>query len=195
MSKNLTWTTKDKKHLYSTRIMEVNAQTAISPNGDESSFIVLDAPDWVIAVPFLDKKQAYIVHNIDEDCFLMVSQWRHGAEELSIEFPGGVVDKGEDPLKAAKRELLEETGYDASEIIHLGSINPNPAIYSNTLHIYGAKALSNTHTLDLDDDEFVSFQAIPVREVIQDMGKKPYCHSLMATALLFYLQNEEMIGS
>ncbi len=195
MSKNLTWTTKEKSLLLKTRIMDIHTQTSISPNGNTSQFIVLDAPDWAIIVPFLKRSDAKAQYNIDEDCFLMVTQWRHGSEELSIEFPGGVVDKGEEALEGAKRELLEETGYEAQEIVHLGSLNPNPAIYKNTLHVYAAKELRNTHSLHLDEDEFVSFQAIPVSEVKANMGKKPYVHALMATALLLYVQNEKMIGS
>ncbi len=191
MGKKLEWKSLNKELLLKTRIMDINTQSAVSPEGNVSTFIVLDAPDWAIIVPFLDKDQAYQEYGITEDCFLMVSQWRHGSESLSTEFPGGVVDKGEDPLIGAKRELLEETGYEAGEVIHLGSINPNPAIYKNTLHIYCAKHLKNTHTLNLDDDEFVSFKAVPVTEVKANMGKEPYVHALMATALMYYCQSEK----
>ncbi len=190
-TENLTWKTKNKELLLETRIMDVNTQVAVSPEGNESTFIVLDAPDWAIIVPLLHREQALLDFEIDEDCFLMVSQWRHGSECLSIEFPGGVVDKGEDPLKGAKRELVEETGYEAGDIFHLGSINPNPAIYKNNLHVYGAKNLQNTHKRNLDEDEFVSFHAIPVREVTENMGKPPYVHALMGTALMYFLQQKK----
>ncbi len=193
MSKNeehLIWNTTEKNIILQTRIMDVNEQKAVSPEGNESTFIVLDAPDWVITIPFLDKEQAQKEYGIPEDCFLMVTQWRHGNEQLSTEFPGGVVNENEPHQVGAKRELLEETGYDAGEIKHLGSINPNPAIFSNTLHVYSAKQLTNTKIRNLDEDEYVRFQAIPVREVKANMGKAPYTHALMGTALMYYIQNE-----
>ncbi len=191
MNENIEWKTKKRELLLQTRIMSVNTQTSISPEGDESSFIILDAPNWVVCIATLDREQAKKDFNIDEECFLMVNQWRHGSEELSIEFPGGVIDSGEAPSTAAKRELLEETGYKAGALTHLGSVNPNPAIFSNTFHIYCAKDLENTHSLNLDDDEYVLSTAVPIREVCDNMGKKPYSHALMATALMLYVQNEK----
>ncbi len=188
--KNLIWDTKKRELLFETRILDVMSQVSTSPEGDESTFVVLDAPDWVITVATLNRQQSKDDFGIDEECFLMVRQWRHGSEEISIEFPGGVIDRGEDPLFAAKRELLEETGYKAGSISHLGSMSPNPAIFRNTLHVYFASELKNTHELNLDDDEYVSAMAIPVREVYKNMGKKPYIHALMGTALMYYMQKD-----
>ncbi len=190
--KKLAWKPTEKSLLLQTRILDVQSQKAISPEGNESTFIIFDAPDWVITVPFIHREQAKKEFGIDDDCFLMVCQWRHGSECISVEFPGGVIDKGEEPLIAAKREFVEETGYESEEIIHLGSLNPNPAIFSNTLHVYGVKNCINTHKRNLDDDEYVSFQAIPTKEVLANMGKKPYVHALMSTALLLFLQNKEL---
>ncbi len=192
MKENLTWITKEKTQIFNARIMEICNQSAISPDGEESHFIVVEAPDWVITIPVISADQAKKEYGIDEECFLMVSQWRHGSEELSIEFPGGVIERGEDPSIGAKRELREETGYAANDLIHLSSLNPNPAIFKNTLHIFLAKNLTNTHSLNLDHDEYVGFKAVPVREVITSMGKKPYTHALMSTALLLYIQNEKI---
>ncbi len=187
MKENLEWTSTKKTHLFSTRIMEIYNQASISPEGNESNFVVVQAPDWVITVPILEAKYANEKYSINEDCFLMVSQWRHGSEEISIEFPGGVIEKGEVIEEAAKRELLEETGFYANTITHLSSLNPNPAIFQNTLHIFAATDLKNTFKQNLDTDEYVGFRPVPIREVITNMGKKPYCHALMATALMVYM--------
>ena len=70
----------------------------------------------------------------------MVRQYRHGANRITLETPGGLVDPGETPAEAAAREMLEETGYQAREIISLGGINPNPAIFSNRLHAFPYRA-------------------------------------------------------
>lgn len=163
-------------------------QAAISPDGIENEYIVLDTFDWVITIPILDKNQAKDEYGIQEPCFLMVSQWRHGTKQLSTEFPGGVIDAGENPQDAAKRELLEETGYKSDNIIFLGTMSPNPAIFSNRVHFFAAKNLINTKQLDLDADEFVSTTAIPIAQVCAKMGQSPYTHALMGSALHLYTQ-------
>jgi 8-oxo-dGTP pyrophosphatase MutT (NUDIX family) len=117
----------------------------------------------------------------------MVHQWRYGSAELSVEFPGGVVEKGEDPEAGARRELEEETAHRAGRLIKFGSLRPNPAIMSNTVHFYLAEDLIPLSRQNLDEDEFVDVLRISEKEVIANMGKPPYIHSLSAAALAFYL--------
>ncbi len=172
---DLTWEKKNKTLLLKTRIADITEVEYTSPEGKTSPFIVMDAPDWVITVPLL--------HTADEDFFLMVQQWRHGSSQISIEFPGGVINKGEKPEDGARRELLEETGYDAKKLIHLGSMSPNPAIMSNKIHFFAALDLINTKKQHLDDDEYVQFLLEPVKKIYGSMGEEPYIHALMCAAL------------
>ena len=117
----------------------------------------------------------------------MVRQWRHGARELSLEFPGGVFEKGETPSLAAARELLEETGYEANTIDELGVFNPNPAIMSNRVHFFLARILAPPITQKLDEDEYLEVEIVPWEKVFRGMGKPPYIHALMAAAMSLYL--------
>jgi 8-oxo-dGTP pyrophosphatase MutT (NUDIX family) len=119
--------------------------------------------------------------------FLMVHQWRCGSAELSVEFPGGIIEPGEDPEAGAKRELEEETAYKAASLVKLGSFRPNPAFMSNSVHFYMAENLTPLAGQKLDEDEFVDVLHIDEKEVIANMGKAPYIHSLSAAALLLYL--------
>jgi 8-oxo-dGTP pyrophosphatase MutT (NUDIX family) len=119
----------------------------------------------------------------------MVRQWRHGAAQLSLEFPGGVIERGEEPMAAAARELSEETAYKAGRIVSLGSCSPNPAIMANHVHFFLAEDLQPLEGQNLDEDEYVDVELVPVDEVIQNMGHSPYIHALMGTALTLYLQS------
>lgn len=181
----LKWTSGEKKLLLKTVVFDVTSSTNIHKEGEKlvkGDYIVLDAPDWVIVIPeFIDK-------NDGTKKFYMVKQWRHGSKCLSVEFPGGVIDKGEEPEAAARRELLEETGCKAGKLTKLGEVNPNPALFSNHVHIFLAQELESTGGQSLDDDEFVNVIKVPVEQIITDMGTEQFPHALMSTALLYYIK-------
>ena len=172
----LEWHEISKKVVYKTRVFDVTERTSRSPDGKkEGVYIVNDAPSWAIVIPS------------DGDDFLMVKQWRHGEQSLSIEFPGGVIEEGEDICQGAKRELLEETGAVAGKITKLGSFNPNPALFSNHVNVFLAEDLMFTGNQNLDEDEFVNYIRVPKKEVIESMGRGLYFHALMASALMLYM--------
>ncbi len=177
---NLKWNNKESKLLLKTAVFDVTQQTNVAYSGLQGDYIVLNARDWVIVIPELNDK------------FLMVKQWRHGAKQLSIEFPGGVIDNGEAPEQAARRELKEETTCTANNLIKLGSINPNPALFSNHVHFFLATDLKFTGTQQLDNDEFINYLEIDKNEVLDLVGTEPFCHALMGTALAFYTKYKKI---
>ena len=177
----LKWKTNSRKQLMKTVVFNLMACDNESSGGVKGEYIVMDAPDWVIVIP--EK----------EDRFLMVKQWRHGECSLSVEFPGGVIDKGELPEAAAARELEEETGCRAESLIKLGSVNPNPALFSNHVHVFLATNLVQTGEQHLDHDEFINYMEIPKKEVLDGMGTPQFCHALMGTALAMYLKYKSVL--
>lgn len=180
----LKWKCGEKKSLLKTVVFDVTSSTNIWTDGQkevQGDYIVLDAPDWVIVIPELEDKVA------GRRDFFMVKQWRHGSKCLSVEFPGGVIDKGEEPEEAARRELLEETGCRAGKLEKLGQVNPNPALFSNKVYIFLAQDLECTNTQNLDNDEFVNVIRVPVEDIKKDMGSEQFPHALMSTAMMFYL--------
>lgn len=181
----LKWASGEKKLLLKTAVFDVTSSTNTYKNGEQTvqgDYIVLDAPDWVIVIPEIEDKAA------GQKEFFMVKQWRHGSKCLSVEFPGGVIDKGEAPEEAARRELLEETGCRAGKLVKLGLVNPNPALFSNHVHFFLAQDLECTNTQDLDNDEFVNVIRVPVNQIIDDMGTEQFPHALMSSAMMFYLK-------
>jgi ADP-ribose pyrophosphatase len=172
---SIKWTRLGRRELLSCPIFTVAERENEGPGGRRGSFIVLEAPDWATVVP--------VLRHGGEDCFLMVRQYRHGSDELSLEFPGGVVERGEEPAAAALRELAEETGYEASSLRPAGSVSPNPAFMANRYHVFLAEGLSLSRPTDLDEHEAIDALIVPAREVRAAMGLGEYSHALMAAAL------------
>ena len=125
------------------------------------------------------------------DRFVLVRQWRHAAQRITVEFPGGVRDGGEDPAETAARELLEETGFRAGKLTKLGACSPNPALFSNTFHCYLAQELTATGEQHLDEDEVLAYETRPISEVLNAFGGPEFSHALMGTALAFYLRSRK----
>ena len=115
---------------------------------------------------------------------VLVRQYRHGVCDVLWELPGGVVEDDEDPAEGAKRELLEETGYAASNIIQVGQLFPNPALQTNTLFCFLALGVERMGEQHLDATEDIEVQLVPLEELIEMAKRGEFPHALQ-TAVLF----------
>lgn len=114
---------------------------------------------------------------------VLIKQYRHGVQEVLWEIPGGVVEDEEDPLEGVKRELLEETGYTASEFIQVGALYPNPAIQTNTMYCFLALDAEEVTKQSLDDGEDIEVHLVPLNELVAMTKRGEFPHALQVAAL------------
>ena len=155
-------------------VFNVRQDRVRDPEGDAHDFYVIEADDWVNVIPVTDDGQV-----------VCIRQFRHGTETVTLEVPGGVVDPGEDPAEAASRELLEETGYEAAEIVPLGAVDPNPALQNNQCYSYLAKGARRVTDQALDGTEDIDVELVDLDAIPQLITTGRITHALVVVA--FYL--------
>ena len=152
----LTEKTIDSREVFKGRIIRVRFDTVRLPNGKEGTREVVEHPGGV-AILAIDS----------EDRVLLVRQYRYPFERVLTEIPAGKLDYiGEDPREAALRELREETGAVASELIPLGLFYPTCAYSTEVIQMFLARGLSFGER-ELDEDEFLNVFRLPLRELVE----------------------------
>jgi 8-oxo-dGTP pyrophosphatase MutT (NUDIX family) len=114
-----------------------------------------------------------------DDEIVLVWQYRFGTDALSLEIPGGVVDAGEDPREAARRELFEETGYSAEAFEPLLVVEPNPAFQNNRCFTFVARGARPTGTTRFDAMEELETTLLPVARLPDLLDSGQISHALV----------------
>lgn len=185
---HLLWRELQRRRLATLSVFDIFAATRVSPSGASGEFCLIETPDWVNVVPVFRGP-------LGEERFLMVRQFRHGADSITTEFPAGLVEPGEDPLQAAARELREETGSAAGRLTLIGKTVPNPAFMSNWCYTYLAEEISETGQTDLDDLEALERREVSARELDGKIGTGEFTNSLVLVAYYLYRRHREREGT
>jgi 8-oxo-dGTP pyrophosphatase MutT (NUDIX family) len=174
------WKRQSSKEIADCRVFTVREDFCARPSdGAAHNFFVIDAPDWVNVVALTKEKNV-----------VLIEQYRQGTEEITLEIPGGMVDGDEEPEKAARRELAEETGYESDEFIFLGKSRPNPAIQTNWMYHYLALDCEKTRETAFDEHESLATRIASRSEVEDLINSGEITHSL-AVAGFYYLYLHE----
>ena len=149
------WRLLESKVDLSYQLFEIRTDTSRSPRtGQELKFVVLDTPDWVNIIPLTA-----------EGNVILVKQFRHGIRQVSLETPGGLVEPGNTLAEAARRELLEETGFQGEDWSLLGSFYPQPAFLTNRYHTFLVKNAVKVSELKQDEGEDLEVVQVRLEQV------------------------------
>ena len=129
---------------------------------------------------------------IDGDEAILVNEFRYPVGYV-LEIPAGTVDKGETPLKCAKRELLEETGYKAKKIEHLIRFFPKLGYNTQIIDCYVATELTKISEPNLDEDELITVKKIKFKKLLNMINNGKIYGSYTICAVMVYAARKKLI--
>lgn len=137
-------------------------------------YYVLEYPEWVNAVALTEDGK-----------FILIRQYRHAANEVILELPGGCVEKGENPELACRRELLEETGYEFDSLELVSTLFANPATANNKTYCYLARGGKLTSDQKLDRGEEIQVELYSNAELKEILHQNKLPHALHASGVFY----------
>ena len=176
------WKLKESKKVFEANIFSLEQLDFIDTSNHKPlphPFYRINSPDWVNVLPITTENEV-----------ILVRQPRAGVVRPTLEIPGGLVDPGEEPIVAAKRELEEETGYAGGTFTHLGSIPPNPAIQNNILHMFvatGVTVEANRNHFP-DTTESIDLVTVSLNELEQLVAKCEINSALASLTIMLALK-------
>jgi len=174
-------TVKSTAEVYNGRIFNFVTENLTLPNDRDTEMAFIRHPGSIAVVPLLD-----------DNTVIMEVQYRHPMGEYLLEIPAGTLEPGESPLNCAKRELIEETGYRAQELIALGKIRMIPAYSDEEIHVFIAKGLTPARQ-NLDPDEIIEVVTYPLEKALRmiDAGKITDALTILSIQMTWIRLKEE----
>lgn len=154
--------------------LEVREQRVRLANGNEiEQFHLIKGPPWAAVLCLTADRQV-----------VLVRQYRHGFGGASLELPAGVIEPTEAPIDAARRELLEESGFEALSIEPLLAMVPEPARHSTRAHFFFAHTAGVAMAQQLDHSEDLEVVLVPAAELLELIDQGHIVHAAHIAAIL-----------
>lgn len=177
------WEVLKSEYLYKRPWLTARREHVKLPTGAEiEDFYVLEYPEFCNVIAITRDGQ-----------FLMERQYRHAQHLTALEIPAGCVEKGEDVMEAAKRELYEETGYAGGEWSHFMTISPNAGACTNYSHTFLAIGVEPVSTQHLEASEDIKIVLLEQEEVIRMLKNDEFHQAMMAAPLWKYFALNKLI--
>jgi len=171
------WREVGRETLANCRVFDLERSTAESPyDGSQHDFYRVRNSDWVQIIPVTAANE-----------IVMIRQFRHGSQSVVLEVPGGLVDAGEAPAAAAQRECLEETGYAATVVQPMASVNPNPAIHTSRLHSFWSRPVERVAEVANESTEHTEVVLVPLTDLPDLLRADAIDHALVVATLWRFL--------
>lgn len=171
---NLEEKTTKINYIYRGKIINVRCDEAELPDGRPCKREMIEHPGGASVLCVHEGKAA------------LVRQFRYAYGEALLEIPAGKLERGEDPMLAAKRELEEETGLEAESLRHIFTLYPTPGYTNEKIYIYEAVNVKKGQQ-HLDEGEFLNVVYLPVEEAVRMVKEGEICDAKTIVALQHYL--------
>jgi len=173
------WKIEDKTLLKNLKIFDLFKYKLVSPYSKSEKksfdFFVFNSVDWINVLPITNTGKV-----------VFVEQYRPGTDSITLELPGGMADKDEDPIESAKRELKEETGYSLGKWTKLGVVHPNPAILTNQCHTFLALDVEEVSSPQNAGSEYTQIKFVDLKDLDKLVLEGKITHSLVINAIYWY---------
>lgn len=168
------WQVQTSTMLIEDRWMRLRADSCKTDKGTMiEPYYVLDYSPWVSVFAMTD-----------DDDVILVRQYRHAIESITLELPSGGFERADlDAASAAKRELLEETGYSSARFFEIAKIAPNPASHTNFNHVIFTTGARQVAAQYLDDGEDIEIVLMPVQQVRDELASGTFVAAIQTAAI------------
>jgi 8-oxo-dGTP pyrophosphatase MutT (NUDIX family) len=171
------WKTLSSTYIHKGSWATLRSDKCEMPDGTiVDEYYVLEYPNWANAVALTEDNK-----------ILMVRQYRHAANIVSLEIPGGVIEDGENPEEGIRRELLEETGYVFNDVELISTVYANPSTANNKTFCYLAKGGKKVQDQKLDEHERIVVEEYTIAEVKKLLADNKIAQALHCTGLFYAL--------
>ncbi len=174
------WETVEQELAYTCEGFDIVSEEIRLPGGERAAFDYLSESETVVVLPFTDDGEVVVI-----------DEWRHAVRRRNRAIPAGSVESDEDLDRAARRELREETGYEAGTLERMTTVEPANGFSDAVFHYYVARGCTDTAGQDLDEDETIDVETATLEGLLGRARDDDLRDGRTAFAVVYYALFEE----